>query len=175
MAYDRARSGYRAAGSGERSAFGMLGGISSSLAIARAINYARERNRRAPRTRGLLRRVAKGPRDHQPRVHHFVPGIGIAYSVAVAAISARSDRREAWLAPAFGVGVGLTLDELALLVDLDNAYWASERAAIVTAGAAGLGTLALLGDFVRRGRTDPDAPRMPQPTPIDDPVPAPAG
>lgn len=149
---DTALCGYRRARPAERSAFGMLCGFASSVAVARGVTYVRERRRPAPRSRSVVRRVARYvPRRRQPRIHHFLPGIGIAYAVAAAAITVREDRREEWLAPAFGVGVGLTLDEFALLLELDDAYWASEEPAIIAVGGAGISALALLARFLRRG------------------------
>ena len=85
-------------------------------------------------------------------MHHFVPGMGLALVAGTTAILARSDGREFWLSLPFGVGVGLTLDEFALLVGRDNAYWASERAALAQSVAAGLAAAALAAHMVRLGR-----------------------
>lgn len=64
----------------------------------------------------------------------------------------RDDGAEFWLSLPFGIGTGLTIDEIALLTDLDNAYRGSENLAFVEAGAAALGATALGVLFYRRGR-----------------------
>ena len=54
----------------------------------------------------------------------------------------------------FGVGMGLTLDESALLLELDDVYWTEEgilSVQIALAVAAMLAALALAGRFLRRG------------------------
>lgn len=59
-------------------------------------------------------------------VHHFVPGIALAFGTGAAAMITESERIETTLAIPFGIGVGLTLDEAALLLDLRDVYWSSE-------------------------------------------------
>jgi hypothetical protein len=56
-------------------------------------------------------------------IHHFIPGIVLAFSSGVGAITTRNDRVESGLAIPFGVGMGLTMDEAALLLDLRDVYW----------------------------------------------------
>ena len=54
----------------------------------------------------------------------------------------------------FGVGMGLTLDESALLLELDDVYWSEEgilSVQIALAVAAMLAAVALAGRFLRRG------------------------
>ena len=135
--------GYRAASSAERAAFGMLTSFSSMLGIARAVNYAREQTRPTPRLRSLVRRIRTAPTDDGPRVHHFLPGIGVALAAGAAAIVSRNDRNELWFSVPFGSGAGLVLDEIALLVDVENPYWRSQtvalaQALLAAAAAAGL-------------------------------------
>ena len=85
------------------------------------------------------------------RVHHFVPGMLVSAVAGAVAILTREDGREFWLSLPFGIGTGLTLDELALLVELDDPYWASERVTLVEGSGAGLAAIALLVRFYRRG------------------------
>ena len=99
---------------------------------------ARRLSRAAPRLRGLGRSIYPAPGQEQVRIQHFVPGIGIAFVTGAVAIFARDDGREAWLAAPFGVGVGLTIDELPLLIKLDNPYWGSEKTSLIEAGVAAL-------------------------------------
>jgi hypothetical protein len=81
-------------------------------------------------------------------VHHLVWGILLLLSVGYVAIaiSPGSPGREI-LAILFGVGAGLTLDEFALWLNLEDVYWSSKgRASIDAVIAAGaLAGLVLVG------------------------------
>jgi hypothetical protein len=59
-------------------------------------------------------------------VHHFIPGILTAFGAGGAALITSSDRLETFLAFPFGAGIGLTFDEAALLLELDDVYWTRE-------------------------------------------------
>ncbi len=59
-------------------------------------------------------------------IHHFVPGILLAFGSGAAAIVTERQSLETALAVPFGVGVGLTFDEAALLLDLRDVYWTPE-------------------------------------------------
>lgn len=130
----------------------MLSGFSLTIGISRAINYVRERRRAAPRLRGLARMIFHPPGRHDVRVHHFVPGIGIAFVTGAASILTREDGAEAWLSFPFGVGLGLTVDELAQLLRLDDHYWKSAKASLIKAGVAALGSAGLTARFYFGGR-----------------------
>ncbi|MBA2523951.1 MAG: hypothetical protein H0V25_11580 [Solirubrobacterales bacterium] len=56
-------------------------------------------------------------------IHHFVPGIVLAFLSGGVAIVTESPELETALAVPFGVGAGLTFDEAALLLDLQDVYW----------------------------------------------------
>jgi hypothetical protein len=87
-------------------------------------------------------------------IHHFVPGIVLAFGSGTAAIIARSERAESLLAIPFGVGMGLTMDEAALLLDLDDVYWTRQGLLSVQVSLGVTGTLAatILGlRMLRRG------------------------
>jgi len=56
-------------------------------------------------------------------IHHFVPGIMIAFISGGVAIVTENADLEAALAAPFGIGAGLTFDEAALLLDLQDVYW----------------------------------------------------
>jgi len=75
-------------------------------------------------------------------IHHFVPGILIAFSSGAGALLTRSEALETTLAFPFGAGVGLTFDEAALLLDLEDVYWSREGLLSVQVS---LGMSALLG------------------------------
>lgn len=87
-------------------------------------------------------------------IHHFVPGILIAFGSGAAAIVTRDEKLEPKLAIPFGAGMGLTLDESALLLELEDVYWSPEGVLgvqISLAVTALLGTLILGVRFIRRG------------------------
>lgn len=56
-------------------------------------------------------------------IHHFVPGILVAFASGAGAMIATDPDAEAALAVPFGAGVALTFDEAALLLDLQDVYW----------------------------------------------------
>src|SRR5256885_10325797 len=89
--------GYRSAPPAERAGFEMLSAFATMLALSRATNYVRERRRRAPFRRSMLRRAYHAPGANRMRVHHFLPGIGIAFAAGAASILTRRDRRQPWL------------------------------------------------------------------------------
>jgi hypothetical protein len=87
-------------------------------------------------------------------IHHFVPGIVLAFAAGTTAIIVRSERAESLLAVPFGVGMGLTMDEAALLLDLDDVYWTRQGLLSVQVSLGVTGTLAatILGlRMLRRG------------------------
>ena len=109
-------------------------------------------------TYALRERPTVGPfrnlRVGRRRIHHYVPGIVIAFAAGTAAILSRDERFEPVLAVPFGVGMGLTLDESALLLELEDVYWSREgswacRSPLTV--IAMLGALALGLRFLRRG------------------------
>lgn len=105
------------------------------------------RNRR---TVGPFRNLVVGRRH----IHHFVPGIVLTFVSGSAAIATRREGLESWLAIPFGAGMGLTLDESALLLELDDVYWSEEgilSVQIALAATAMLSAVALATRFLRRG------------------------
>ena len=87
-------------------------------------------------------------------IHHFVPGIVVAFAAGSAAILSRNEDLEPRLAVPFGVGMGLTLDESALLLELEDVYWTREgllSVQITLAVMALLASSALGLRFLRRG------------------------
>jgi hypothetical protein len=87
-------------------------------------------------------------------IHHFVPGIVLAFGSGTAALITRSERAESALAVPFGVGMGLTLDEAALLLDLRDVYWTRQGLLSVQVSLGVTATLAatILGlRMLRRG------------------------
>jgi hypothetical protein len=87
-------------------------------------------------------------------IHHFVPGILLAFGSAGAALLTEDLDAEALLALPFGAGVGLTMDEAALLLDLRDVYWSREGLLSVQLSLGGLALLSgtiLALRMLRRG------------------------
>jgi hypothetical protein len=139
-------TGYREVTRRENALFNLLASLSISFSLARLITY-----RLRGRTRvGPFRNLRLGRRH----IHHFVPGILLAFGSGAAAILSDDERLEPHLALAFGTGMGLTLDESALLLELDDVYWSREGVLSVqiTLAAMSLISAAALGyRFLRRG------------------------
>jgi hypothetical protein len=141
-----ARAGYREVSTRENSMFNLLTSFAATFIAVRSLTYLL----RGGRTFGPFRTMRVGRRH----IHHFVPGIVIALSAGSAAILTRNEEIEKWLALPFGVGMGLTLDESALLLELEDVYWSREgllSVQITLAVMSLLGALALGLRFLRRG------------------------
>lgn len=143
----RVIDGYRTASPAARGGFGLLSSYGTTIAVSRAANYVLERQRHAPVARSLVRRAFHAPHRDNARIHHFFPGMLIATAAGTVSILARDDGRERWLSWPYGVGAALIFDEVALLVDRDNAYWRSERLALAQGAAALTGAAALAARF----------------------------
>jgi hypothetical protein len=78
-------------------------------------------------------------------IHHFVPGILLAFGAGAVALVTESERLETALATPFGAGLGLTFDEAALLLDLRDVYWTREG---VLSVQVSLGMAAILGGTI---------------------------
>ena len=62
-------------------------------------------------------------------IHHFVPGIALAFGAGAAGLITDSQDVETALAVPFGIGAGLTFDEAALLLRLQRRLLVTRRAA----------------------------------------------
>ena len=78
-------------------------------------------------------------------IHHFVPGIVIGFGAGATALFTEDESLEKALAVPFGVGVGMTVDEAALLLDLRDVYWTREG---VLSVQLSLGAAALMGGTI---------------------------
>ena len=100
-------------------------------------------------------------------IHHFVPGILIAFGSGAVALATSNARLEQYLAVPFGAGIGLTFDEAALLLDLRDVYWTREGVLSVQVSlglAATLGGTILTLRMLRRGEERVEAEgRIPGP------------
>jgi hypothetical protein len=141
-----ARAGYLGVSSRENAMFNLLSSFVATFLSARGITYLLRQRRRV----GPFRNVRLGRRH----IHHFVPGIIVAFAAGAAAILTRDEDLEPRLAVPFGVGMGLTLDESALLLELEDVYWSREgllSVQITLAVMALLASVALGLRFLRRG------------------------
>jgi hypothetical protein len=143
---DVAVAGYQAAPAQENALFNLFASFVISLVASRAIAFAlRDRH-----TVGPFRNLRVGRRH----IHHFVPGIALAFISGAIAIVTRDEELEPKLALLFGAGMGMTMDEAALLLELDDVYWTEEGLLSVQIGAGLVGLLGALAiglRFLRRG------------------------
>jgi hypothetical protein len=151
-----ARAGYSEVSTRENAVFNMLSSFVATFLAARATTYLLRRRARV----GPFRNLRVGRRH----IHHFVPGIIIAFAAGAGAILTRDEELEPRLAVPFGIGMGLTLDESALLLELEDVYWTREGLLSVQITLAVMALLAsvVLGlRFLRRGERivlEPDTP-----------------
>lgn len=139
-------AGYTEVSRRENALFNLLASFVATFASTRGITFLL----RGRRTAGPFRNVTIGRRH----IHHFVPGIVIAFTAGAAAIVTHGDHLNPKLALAFGTGMGLTLDESALLLELDDVYWTREGLVSVqiTLSVTALLAALMLGlRFLRRG------------------------
>jgi hypothetical protein len=137
-------SGYAAAPRSETVLFNLLAGFLGSFALVR-ISTLGIRDGWGP-----FRNVSVGGRH----IHHFVPGILIAFASGTTALLTDDEALEERLAVTTGIGMGLTFDEAALLLDLRDVYWTREGLLSVqlSLGATAILSIAILTQrMLRRG------------------------
>ena len=136
--------GYEQTPRGETILFNILSGFVGGFALMR-LSTAGMRGGWWP-----LGEVRVGGRH----IHHFVPGILTAFVAGGTGLITQNDRLEEILAVPFGAGIGLTFDEAALLLDLEDVYWTREGILSVQVScglAATLGGTILFLRMLRRG------------------------
>jgi hypothetical protein len=139
-----ARRGLQATPHHEQLLFNILGGFLGAFAIVRISTWG-IRSGWWP---------AGNVRVRGRHIHHFIPGIVLAFASGVGAITTRSEAVESALAIPFGAGMGLTMDEAALLLDLRDVYWTRQGLLSVQVSLGVTATLAatILGlRMLRRG------------------------
>jgi hypothetical protein len=143
---DVAVAGYQAAPAQENALFNLFASFVISLLASRGIAFAlRDRH-----TLGPFRNL----RVNNRHIHHFVPGIALAFVSGAVAIVTRNQDLEPKLALLFGTGMGMTMDEAALLLELDDVYWTEKGLVSVQIGAGLVGLLGALAiglRFLSRG------------------------
>jgi hypothetical protein len=141
-----ATRGYRDVPARENALFNLFTSFVTTFITVRSVTtLLRDR-----RSVGPFRNVVVGRRH----IHHYVPGILLTFLSGSAAIATRREGLESWLAIPFGAGMGLTLDEAALLLELDDVYWSEEgivSVQIALAAIAMMSSVALAGRFLHRG------------------------
>lgn len=143
-------SGYTAAPRSETVLFNLLAGFLGSFALVRLSTWG-IRERWWP-----FRNVRVGGRH----IHHFVPGILIAFASGTTALLTRDEELEERLAVTTGIGMGLTFDEAALLLDLRDVYWSRKGLLSIqlSLGATAILSIAILTQrMLRRGERQEEA------------------
>ena len=135
--------------------FNLLAGFLGSFAVVR-VSTLGIRDEWWP-----FRNVRVGGRH----IHHFVPGILVAFASGTTALLTDDERLEERLAVTAGVGMGLTFDEAALLLDLRDVYWTREGLLSIqlSLGATAILSIAILTSrILRRGeRRQEEAGQIP--------------
>lgn len=141
--------GYRSGTARENALLNLLLSYAATTAIVRVGTHSI----RARGSFGPIRNVLVGDRH----IHHFIPGIVLAFLSGGTSIVKRGDAIDRWLAIPFGAGAALTLDEAALLIELEDVYWTEEgifSVQVSLAAMALLGALAVGGRLVKRGEAE---------------------
>jgi hypothetical protein len=150
-------SGYVETPRSETILFNLLAGFLGSFAFLRLSTLGVRRQWR------LFFNVRMGDRH----IHHFVPGILIAFAAGTAAILSEDEALEERLAIPMGIGMGMTFDEAALLLDLRDVYWTREGLLSVqlSLGATAILSIAILTlRILRRGeRRQEETGQIPPP------------
>lgn len=136
--------GYSATPNRELVLFNLLAGFLGSFAVVRLTTWAIREDV------GPLRNVNVRGRH----IHHFVPGILIGFSAGIAALMTTGETPHRRIARVLGVGMGLTFDEAALLLDMRDVYWSREglfSVQVTLATAATLGVTVLTLRILGRG------------------------
>lgn len=144
-------AGYESMTTRETALLNLLGSFSLTFAAARVSTYV---IRRRGGGGWLIRDIFVGERH----IHHFVPGIVLAFLAGGASVISRDEELDPLLAVPFGIGVALTLDESALLLRLDDVYWSEEgivSVQITLAALALLSAASLARQALRRGAATP--------------------
>ena len=137
-------SGYAETPRTEIVLFNLLAGFLASFAVVR-VSTLGIRDEWGP-----FRNVSLGGRH----IHHFVPGILLAFASGTTALLTDNEELEERLALTTGIGMGLTFDEAALLLDLRDVYWSREGLLSVqlSLGATAILSIAILTHrILRRG------------------------
>ncbi len=152
--------GYDEAPRSETVLFNLLAGFLGSFALVR-LSTLGIRDEWWP-----FRNVSVGGRH----IHHFVPGIVLAFASGTTALLTDDEALEERLAITTGIGMGLTFDEAALLLDLRDVYWTRQGLLSVqlSLGATAILSIAILTQrMLRRGERRREAEGLIPPASAD--------
>jgi hypothetical protein len=153
-----AATGYSEAPRSETVLFNLLAGFLGSFAFVRLSTLGIRDGW------GPFRNVSVGGRH----IHHFVPGILLAFASGTTALLTDDELLEERLAVTAGIGMGLTFDEAAMLLDLRDVYWTREGLLSVqlSLGATAILSIAILTQrMLRRGERRAAAEGLIPPSP----------
>ena len=130
--------GYSATPNRELVMFNLLSGFLGSFALVRLTTWMIREELGPFRNLNIAGR----------HIHHFVPGIIIAFTSGVIGLLLSGDKADRRIARTLGVGMGLTFDEAALLLDLQDVYWSrqgllSVQITLATGATLGAGVLTM--------------------------------
>jgi hypothetical protein len=131
---DEVRTAYlEELGPSERAALLSWLGFTAAFGAARGITHSIKEGE------GPFRNLSKGG----VHLHHYLWGIAMLTGVGGVAVHGEDKwRKHPGVALTYGVGLGLIMDEFALLVDLEDVYWSKKGKLSVEAG---VGVIALGG------------------------------
>lgn len=143
------RAAYREGlGPRERAVFWSWTGFTTTFAAVRFITYSIRRGK------GPFRNLSIGG----SHLHHYIWGIGLLAGVGAVAVRGTDEaRRHPVVALSYGTGTALIVDEFALLLDLQDVYWARQGRISVDLGVGlvAIGGLAFSAiPVLRRLRAD---------------------
>lgn len=125
-------------GPAERAALLSWLGFATTFSVARGVTHSIRDGK------GPFHDLSKGG----VHLHHYLWGIAMLTGVGAVAVHGEDERRRhPSVALTYGVGLGLIVDEFALLVDLEDVYWSKKgRLSVeVGVGAIALGGTVLAG------------------------------
>jgi hypothetical protein len=96
-------------------------------------------------------------------LHHYSWGILLVVAVAFTGLVERSATWRTWMGVAFGIGLALIIDEIALLVELKNVYWTGAGEVSVAVGVILVG----VGGSVLALTRSPHKDNPPRDLPLD--------
>ncbi len=115
----------------QQSAFATWASFTATFAAVRGITYAIRHN--VP----PFHDVELG----STHLHHYIWGIGLISSVGGVAVYGDSElRRHPVVGAAYGTGLALVIDELALLLELRDVYWQRQGRWSIDTGVSMIGT-----------------------------------
>jgi hypothetical protein len=132
----------------ERSAMWSWLGFTVTFGAVRAITYSIKRGK------GPFRNISLGTKH----VHHYMWGIGMVSAVGAVGLQGDDNaRHQPLLAVTYGSGLALIVDEFALLLDLQDVYWAKEGRisvdlgiGVVATGGTAISAVPLITRLARR-------------------------